>query len=251
MVAVHQMKLKFWLFIPLFFFSLITANGQASGETSPFKIVGYYSLRAAQTADLKKVPFKSLTHINLWFLNPDTLGNFTQDFTALEPFVKAAHKKNVKVLASIGGGTQQPYYEKLLKEEHRARFIQNLVEVVLRHNLDGIDVDLEGKDIGENYEGFVVDLAKALRAHNKLITAAIAVYYKDALTDKALAQYDFVNIMSYDRTGPWRPEKPGPHSTFTHAVQDLQRKRLAKRADDTWGALLRLRLRSHPYQPGG
>jgi chitinase len=47
------------------------------------------------------------------------------------------------------------------------------------------------------------------------------VYYKDALTDKALAQYDFVNIMSYDRTGPWRPEKPGPHATFTHAVQDL------------------------------
>jgi GH18 family chitinase len=215
------MKAKFWSLIPVFFLFLISAQSQAPKENSPFKIVGYYSLKAAMTADLKKVPFKRFTHLNLWFLNPDTLGNFNQDYSALAPFVQAAHRKKVKVLASIGGGTQQPYYEKLLQENQRERFIQNLVSVVLRYNLDGVDVDLEGKDIGEDYEGFVVDLARALKAQDKLITAAIAVYYKDALTDKALAQYDFVNIMSYDRTGPWRPEKPGPHATFTHAVQDL------------------------------
>jgi GH18 family chitinase len=28
--------------------------------------------------------------------------------------------------------------------------------------------------------------------------------------------------MSYDRTGPWRPEKPGPHATYEHAVDDLR-----------------------------
>ena len=220
-MAKIDMKVRLWFLIPLFFFFLVSAKGQTTAGETPFKVVGYYSLKAALTGDLKKVPFKRLTHINLWFLNPDSLGNFTQDFSGLAPFVKAAHRKDVKVLASIGGGSRQPYYEKLLQEEHRARFIQNLVSVVLQNNLDGIDVDLEGKDIGAHYEDFVVELAKALREHNKLITAAIAVYYKDALSDKALAQYDFVNIMSYDRTGPWNPEKPGPHSTFTHAVQDL------------------------------
>jgi chitinase len=66
-----------------------------------------------------------------------------------------------------------------------------------------------------------VELAKSLKSHKKLITAAIAIYYKDQFTDTALAQYDFVNVMSYDRTGPWRPEKPGPHSTLAHAVEDL------------------------------
>jgi GH18 family chitinase len=30
-----------------------------------------------------------------------------------------------------------------------------------------------------------------------------------------------MNVMSYDRTGPWRPEKPGPHSTYAHAEEDL------------------------------
>ena len=28
--------------------------------------------------------------------------------------------------------------------------------------------------------------------------------------------------MSYDRTGPWRPEKPGPHAAYEHAVEDLE-----------------------------
>jgi GH18 family chitinase len=167
-------------------------------------------------------PFKQLTHINLWFLNPDTLGNFTQDLSALKPFVRKAHQKKVKILFSIGGGSKQPQYHYLLKDDKRAMLISNLVQQVLKYDLDGVDVDLEGSNIDAYYEKFVVELAGVLRSHNKLLTAAIAVYYKDQLTDHALAQYDFVNVMSYDRTGPWRPEKPGPHATYTHAVEDLR-----------------------------
>ncbi len=183
--------------------------------------MGYYSLQAAMTDSLHTVPFDQLTHINLWFLNPDSAGNFKQDFSPLLPFVDAAHKKNVKVLASIGGGSSQPQYHSLLREDRRNRLVEKLVAVVQQYRLDGIDVDLEGSNIDENYERFVVELAVALHSRNKLITAAIAVYYKEAISDKALAQYDFVNVMSYDRTGPWRPENPGPHSTYAHAAEDL------------------------------
>ena len=194
----------------------------AQSSKQPFKVVGYYSLRSALTAEIKNVPFKKVTHINLSFLNPDTLGNFTQDFSTLAPFIKAAHSKKVKVLFSIAGGSPHPYYHALLKDDRRAVFINNLVSLVLQYGVDGIDVDLEGGDIDENYEKFVIELATALRSHNKMITAAIAIYYKDQFTDKALAQYDFVNVMSYDRTGSWRPEKPGPHSTLAHAKEDLE-----------------------------
>ena len=197
------------------------ATGQAAKEKSPFKIVGYYSLQSAMTDSLTAVPFDKLTHINLWFLNPDSAGNFTQDFSSLAPFVNAAHMKSVKVLASIGGGSPHPYYHALLKEDNRAIFIDKLVAVALANNLDGIDVDLEGGDIDENYEPFITALAAALRSRHKLITAAIAVYYKEALSDKALSQFDFVNVMSYDRTGSWRPENPGPHATYANAVEDL------------------------------
>jgi GH18 family chitinase len=132
-----------------------------------------------------------------------------------------AHRKKVKVLFSIAGGSPHPYYHALLKDDKRPAFINNLVSEVLRTTVDGIDVDLEGGDIDENYEKFVVELARELRSRDKMITAAVAIYYKDQVTDNALAQYDFVNVMSYDRTGPWRPDKPGPHSTFAHAEEDL------------------------------
>jgi chitinase len=210
------MRLLIFL-LSVFTLSISVAQQQTA---QPFKIVGYYSKKTAME-NPKDVPFKWLTHINLWFLNPDSVGNFDEDLSQLKPFIKAAHRKNVKILFSIGGGSKQPQYKRLLQNENRAAFIARLVEVVLTNDADGIDVDLEGSDIDENYENFVVELATALRSKNKLITSAIAVYYKEQLSDGALAQFDFVNVMSYDRTGPWRPEKPGPHSTFTHAVQDL------------------------------
>src|SRR5438046_8967300 len=90
-----------------------SVKGQAVKNKSSFKIVGYYSLQAAMTDSLTNVPFDKLTHINLWFLNPDTLGNFTQDFSSLAPFINMAAAKTVKVLASIEGGSPHPSYHAL------------------------------------------------------------------------------------------------------------------------------------------
>jgi chitinase len=203
-------------------FAAVLVNIVAGAQPNrSFKVVGYYSLNAAMS-DVDKSILKQLTHVNLWFLNPDSLGKFTRDLSGLAPFVSAAHGRNIKVLFSIGGGSKQPQYHYLLKDDKRPMLIQNLVREVIKYDVDGIDVDLEGSNIDEYYEKFVVELATELRKHSKLITAAIAIYYKDQFTDKALEQYDFVNVMSYDRTGPWRPEKPGPHAAYEHAVEDLE-----------------------------
>lgn len=214
------MKFKFIALLALLIISAGVSTAQES--ESDFRIVGYYPLRAALNADVEQVPFTQLTHINLAFLNPDSLGRFTQDLSGLEPFVSEAHSHGTKVLFAIGGGGRHPQYHDLLKDESRSEFINTLMTQVLEHEVDGVDVDLEGGDIDENYEKFVTELAQKLEAHDKLITSAIAVYYKDQLSDAALDAYDFVNVMVYDRTGPWRPEEPGPHSTFTDAVQDLR-----------------------------
>ena len=91
-------------------FLLASPHGQAQTNRASFKVIGYYSLRAAMAADLSTVPFDKLTHVNLSFLNPDAQGAFTQDLSGLAPFVEAAHRSNVRVLASIGGGGAHPYY---------------------------------------------------------------------------------------------------------------------------------------------
>lgn len=202
------------------FSALMLLSHGVSAQSEKFRVVGYYSLKAAMETH-KGPAFKYLTHINLWFLNPDSTGSFREDLSAIKPFVDKAHKKNIKVLFSIGGGSKQPQYKRLLQDDRRAQLIDSLVAQVIRYNLDGVDVDLEGSDIHDTYESFVVELAEAMHARGKLITSAVAIYYKDQFTDKALAQYDFMNVMSYDRTGPWRPDKPGPHSLYSHAVEDL------------------------------
>ena len=211
------MKSKAILLLTVLSLTVLTSKAQPDPL---FRVVGYYSLNAAMS-DVDKSILKKLTHVNLWFLNPDSTGNFTRDLSGLTRFVSEAHKRNVKVLFSIGGGSKQPQYHYLLKDDQRPMLADGGVLGQHPFDLDGVDVDLEGSNIDEYYEKFVVELAAELKKHSKLITAAIAVYYKDQLTDRALQQYDFVNVMSYDRTGPWRPEKPGPHAAYEHAVEDL------------------------------
>ncbi|HUZ61898.1 MAG TPA: glycosyl hydrolase family 18 protein [Hanamia sp.] len=220
------MRIKLSFSILFFLFISLSVNSQKENKTgiSSFKIVGYYFLYTAVRdtvhSDSSYLFLNKITHLNIAFINPDSAGNFRNDL-AIDTLIKKAHQKNVKVLASIGGGGPHPYFSVLLDNKNRRGFIDNLVSLVKRYDLDGVDVDIEGDDIDKNYTKFVVGLAAALRQEKKLITAAIATAYKDQLPDKALKQFDFVNIMSYDNTGPWRPQDPGDPSTYSMAVDDL------------------------------
>ena len=196
----------------------ISKNGDADNR---FKIIGYLPNRTDLLASAKQIDFGKITHLYIAFINPDSLGNLTRTEN-LKEVAALAHAKNVKIMASIGGGGAPEYYPSFLIGEKKTKLINDLVNLAVNNNLDGIDVDLEGALIDANYESFVVDFAAALKQKNKLITAAIATVYKSQFTDKALAQFDFVNIMSYDRTGPWRPDKPGPHAPYSMAEEDLQ-----------------------------
>ncbi|MEO6282519.1 MAG: glycosyl hydrolase family 18 protein [Dyadobacter sp.] len=193
-----------------------------NGDTdNRFKVIGYLPNRTDLVAASNQIDFGKITHLYIAFINPDSLGNLTRTEN-LKEIAVIAHSKNVKIMASIGGGGAPKYYPSFLIGEKKTKLINDLVNLAVDNNLDGIDVDLEGALIDANYENFVIDLAKALRQKNKMITAAIATVYKDQFTDKALAQFDFVNIMSYDRTGPWRPERPGPHAPYSMAEEDLK-----------------------------
>ncbi|HVG13164.1 MAG TPA: glycosyl hydrolase family 18 protein [Flavisolibacter sp.] len=213
----------------LFLFTVLFASGVAGQSNhqqrlDSFRVVGYYFLRAAlsdtQTQN-KEYPFLDhLTHLNIAFINPDSNGNFQKDLL-INDLIEKAHAKGVKVLASIAGGGSHAYYSTLLYLPKRKKLVSDLTEIVLKNNLDGVDVDLEGGDIDENYEPFVTELAVSLKKHNRLITSAIASAYKDQLTDQALKQFDFINLMSYDATGPWRPQDAGPHAPYEMAVRDL------------------------------
>ena len=184
-----------------------------------FRVVGYLPLGI----DLSRTGMPDLgkiTHLNIAFLTPDSAGVFAVD-EEVRMLTAAAHAKGVAVLLSIGGGDPPRYLKKLVGKRHQAAFVQALAALTDLYACEGIDVDLEGDFIDGNYESFVKNLAVVLRAKKKLMTAAIATTYASHYTKTALAQFDFVNIMSYDKTGPWNRSEPGPHAPLSMATDDL------------------------------
>ncbi|RYD85495.1 MAG: hypothetical protein EOP54_31265, partial [Sphingobacteriales bacterium] len=188
-----------------------------SRRPTDFRVSGYF--RGDLVADLSRVDFAKLTHINIAFINPDSGGDFPA-VPGLANFVTQAHAANVKVLASIGGGSAPSYYSTLINPSNRAAFIANVSTFLSSNQLDGIDVDLEGNLVNADYEGFVTALAAAIKP-GKLLSGAVATSNGSQYTSTALAAFDYINVMSYDKTGPWNPSNPGQHSPYKMIVDDV------------------------------
>ncbi|MEP7257907.1 MAG: glycosyl hydrolase family 18 protein [Flavitalea sp.] len=183
-----------------------------------FSVIAYVMCHSVE--DIDGIDYSRITHIHHAFINPDSLGNFAYNI-CLDSAVQRAHTHGVKILASIGGGSAPAYYSHLLEQPFRQELVNNLAKLAEDFELDGIDVDLEGPRIDANYEAFVTELAATLKPIGKLVTAAMATPYGATVTNKALKQFDYITIMSYDKTGPWRPEVGGPHAPYSMAVEDL------------------------------
>ena len=211
-----------------FAFFLIVMAGSVSAQ---FRVIGYvHSNRVAP--DLSLIQFGYLTHLNIAFVNPDSSGNLMLP-PGFDSIVAAAHANKVKVLASIGGGSFIPQYKWLLQDSLRHGLVLGILQMAITHQLDGIDVDIENDNLDENYGRFVGDLSRALKPQKLLLTAALATWNGEKIGDSTLKKFDFINIMSYDQTGPWAKDKPGPHSTYAKAVEDMdywtERRKLKKK----------------------
>jgi len=184
-----------------------------------FRVVGYLP-RGMDHSGTAMPDLGKITHLNIAFMTPDSAGVFAVD-EEVRMLTALAHEKGVAVLLSIGGGDPPRYLKKLVGKRYQAAFIQALAALTDLYGCEGIDVDLEGDFIDGNYESFVKNLGVTLKGKKKLMTAAIATTYASHYTNAALAQFDFVNIMSYDKTGPWDKSDPGPHAPLSMAKDDL------------------------------
>ena len=201
-------------------FGLLLGSGSFPCLLAQYHVVAYLPVYGLHSPDISKIPFKKITHLNLAFLRVDSAANINAPVW-MDSIIQAAHIHHVKVLGSIGGGNAPAYYKELLKDVQRPLFTENLVTFIQQHQLDGIDVDLEGNLIDEHYEIFLRELSQKLKRKKKLLTAAIATWISDKITNAALAYLDFLNIMSYDKTGPWTPNRAGPHAPISMAASDI------------------------------
>ena len=192
---------------------------QAANDTS-LRVLGYLEISDNQLTDTGIIDFTKITDLNLAFINPDVSGNFPAN-DAYRQVIQKAHSHQVRVFLSIGGGGPPAHLENLLENDKRTILIAGLVAVAENYNFDGIDVDLENSLINGNYAAFVSELSASLKPKNKLLTAALASWNDNLISDTTLQLYDFINIMSYDKTGPWNLNNPGPHSPFTMMQDDF------------------------------
>src|SRR5687767_7272310 len=167
------------------------------------------------------IDYAKLTHINIAFENPTNESGDLSFNARNEPLIAKARANRVKILVSLGGGSvssnavlMKRYFD-LIGSANRAGFVAKLADYVSRHQLDGIDVDLEGPAINQDYGAFIQDLAAALKWQGKLLTAALSHGYGGSrVPDVALEHLDFLNIMAYDGVGSWNPDRPGQHSSL-------------------------------------
>jgi len=203
-------------------FSMIFLCLAIFAEAQTKNVIGY--LPTYRFVNNNSITYCKLTHLNICFANPDSNGNLQIDnFTAIRNKAKEQNP-NIVVCISLGGGAitaqQMQIWANLIDiPSNRPSFISKILNFVELHQLDGVDFDLEWDAVTTGYSDFVVELKDSLQKYDKLFTAALPGTYRDPLiTSKALEVFDFINIMAYDKTGPWTPNNPGQHSSYEFAV---------------------------------
>ena len=184
-------------------------------ETEAFKVIGYYTATSFDEP-LERVQMEQYTHIMYGFLKPQEDGSIlpVPKPELLQQMVEKAHANYVKVFAAVGGWSYQdkplaPTFAVMAASaESRARFVQAMVDVVRTYDLDGVELDWEypKQETETSYEALVLDLAEALHAMDKEVSAAVAgataadesAAVSKMITPRALEALDFVEIMAYD-----------------------------------------------------
>lgn len=176
------------------------------------RLIGYLPgyTGVSYTAYAQHFDFVGMTHLNLAFGNPPRCDGTCTSKSDMNISIKgqtdadvvaiahAAHAANVKVLLSIGGGGGDQLILPFYNADLSVPLAASVTKYVEAHDLDGVDVDIEDpSNMGAPFATFVDALVARLHPEGKLLTAAVAKYLQDSMPDKALQQFDFINVMTY------------------------------------------------------
>ena len=121
------------------------------------------------------------------------------------------HHPHIRTLLSVGGGGKgsAPLPTVAGSAEARARFAWTAREMLEVYELDGIDVDWEhpsSTQQGVDYVKLLAALREELPASTHLLTSALPAgewVLKNINLKQAAEHLDYINLMTYDFSGPW------------------------------------------------
>lgn len=201
------------------------------------KVVAYYPSWKEGDADIEKLRFDIVTHVNYAFAIPTSEGDLRplENPKLAEKIIQKAHDNGAKALIAVGGWSYQDvplentFVEATNTDEKIRKFGDAIVKLCEEYGFDGVDMDWEHPRVDgpskEQYEKLMVYLGEKLHEKGKLLTSAVLsgvtadglVYYDSAAhTDTVLNTVDWLNVMAYDGGDGER------HSGYDFAVNCAQ-----------------------------
>ncbi|SMB97566.1 glycosyl hydrolase family 18 protein [Deinococcus hopiensis] len=211
--------------------SVFTVNGVKVGEPAPPPpppppplpapsgntwVMGYYVGYLRGLYPLDAVNWSALTHLMLGRVTPNSDGTLNTTFdidTVNGPLwakaaVQRAHANNRKVILMLGGAGTYGDFVGAANSANRARFIDNLLKLVDEYGADGLDLDWEPIQTGD--EASLKALAEGLKARRPNLLLTLPVGWVNANFPSWEARpyfgqiaplFDRINIMSYAMNG--------------------------------------------------
>lgn len=197
--------------------------GEVPADVKPIpegeRVVGYLPTWGGKLSSYAKPALLSrLTHVAIAFAEVGPGGLYFTDPNDVRAFVAAAHQFDVKVLVSLGGAAGS---DELVAQvaANLPAFVAQTMALVEDHQLDGVDVDIEGGAVNETYEPLVSALSVETQARGLVLSAAVGNWFEHRITPTALGLFDFVSVMAYDECGSWTDACP--HSTMELATNQI------------------------------
>lgn len=187
-------------------------------------IIGYVGGYNGNLVETNKIDAKRLSHINYAFVDiKDNLAWLHNEKTDTVNFRRLNELKKInpdlKIMISVGGWTWSKHFsDATLTDELTQKFAKSSVDIVEKHNLDGVDIDWEypgmkGDDNtfrpedGKNYTNLFRHLREQLDTLGKktkkkyFVTTAIGgsrEFLQHTEMEVAQKYLDYINLMSYD-----------------------------------------------------
>ncbi|KAI5798793.1 glycoside hydrolase [Geopyxis carbonaria] len=119
---------------------------------------------------------------------------------------------HLKVIFSVGGGGKgsEPFAAVAADPDAREQFGRSARELVMQYGLDGIDIDWEhpSDNIQGNNYILLLETIRRYLPEPYLLTSALPAgewALQHIPLSKACQYLDFINLMTYDFSGPWVP----------------------------------------------
>jgi chitinase len=203
--------------------SVPQASGDPAAPVSGLWVTSYYPAYGTGTMPIGAIPFASMTHVIHFALVPNTDGTLADPFglkAQAGELVAAAHGAGIKALLGVGGDTSvnAPVgFQGSTGTEHRAAFVENIVNAMAAGGYDGVDINWESINFPgdvENFREFVTELRASLDQHAPPIhylltypagTAADYTNYSNNANMLAPVQslFDQINLQTYGMAGPF------------------------------------------------